>query len=73
MLRYNLYECLPSNISRQIPKVCRDLAYQIYWVPQTLYEQVWEIFKFDKDENKKEFIDLLPDSIKQMIDKNLSD
>ena len=73
MLRYSLYECHPSDISRQIPNSCRELAAETYWVPQTMGEQVWEIFKFNNIENKEKFIELLPDNIKPMIDKNLTD
>lgn len=73
MLRYNLNECLPRDISHQIPQKCRELTQEIYWVPQTMGEQVWEIFKFNDMKNKEQFISLLPESIKSIIDRNMTD
>lgn len=72
MLRYFVYEIRPSTAAKQIPIIALHLASEIYWVPQTLGEQVWHIFKFKNENIKNEFINFLPENLKLMIDENLT-
>lgn len=69
-LRIRLEDC--DAFPREIIKPFKPKSYVCTsWVPQTMGEQIWVLYKFKSVEDRVAWENSLPDNIKKWLDRNL--